>query len=117
MLTFVAIRFWAAIERQEEHEANRQYIEERGPLTVGKVLKNRFSKGVHQEKAEKEKAEDAKAQTQSEGSDKGVVTKPSFGSSVNDEEWKTAARSLRTASWGTIFYLITADILGWSTCP
>lgn len=36
---------------------------------------------------------------------------------VTDAEWRTAARALRTASWGTIFYLITTDILGWSGAP
>lgn len=34
-----------------------------------------------------------------------------------DAEWRRAARALRTAGWGTIFYLITTDILGWSQTP
>ncbi|KIV85051.1 hypothetical protein PV11_00787 [Exophiala sideris] len=31
---------------------------------------------------------------------------------VPEEEWRQAARALRTASWGAGFYLITTDILG-----
>ncbi|KAI7192521.1 amino acid transporter-like protein [Hortaea werneckii] len=48
------------------------------------------------------------------------VIEPSTSSDpvrVTDEEWRTAARALRTASWSTIFYLVTTDILGWSSCP
>ena len=31
---------------------------------------------------------------------------------ISDEEWVTASRAARTATWGAIFYLITTDILG-----
>lgn len=31
---------------------------------------------------------------------------------VSEEEWETAQRAARTASWGAIFYLITTDVLG-----
>ncbi|KAL2424198.1 hypothetical protein ABEF95_004082 [Exophiala dermatitidis] len=31
---------------------------------------------------------------------------------ILEEEWRNAARALRTASWGAGFYLITTDILG-----
>ncbi|OQE06788.1 hypothetical protein PENVUL_c016G02336 [Penicillium vulpinum] len=31
---------------------------------------------------------------------------------ITDEEWANATRSLRSASWGACFYLITTDILG-----
>lgn len=36
---------------------------------------------------------------------------------VEDEEWYQAARALRTATWGAVFYLITTDILGPYTVP
>lgn len=112
-VTFEEYQYWAEIERAEEHEANRKYVEERGPLSFAKVIKNRFSKGIYQEKAEKEKKEQSKTAAEGEG----VVSSPSTESAVTEEEWRTAARSLRTASWGTIFYLITTDILGWASCP
>lgn len=31
---------------------------------------------------------------------------------ITDDEWYNAQRSVRTATWGSIFYLITTDILG-----
>lgn len=34
------------------------------------------------------------------------------GNGVTDEEWITASRAARTATWGAVFYLITTDILG-----
>ncbi|KIK78020.1 hypothetical protein PAXRUDRAFT_347790 [Paxillus rubicundulus Ve08.2h10] len=36
---------------------------------------------------------------------------------VTDAEYRAASSSLRTASWGTIFYLITTDILGPYSTP
>jgi hypothetical protein len=126
-VTFEEYVYWAKIERPEEHEANRVYVEERGPLTVGKILQNRFSKGVHHETQKKHEAA-ARAVGQEEGtgsdSEKGalsdekrVVTDVTAVAATTQEEWKTAARALRTASWGTIFYLVTTDILGWSSTP
>lgn len=123
---FFCIRYWADIQRAEEHDENRRYVEERGPLTFAKVLKNRFSKGIYEERAAKEKKENAARQEtpavvgangQDETKVGDVTPTSSSGSAVTEEEWKTSARALRTASWGTIFYIITTDILGWSSCP
>lgn len=36
---------------------------------------------------------------------------------VSDEEWHTASRAARTATWGAVFYLITTDILGPFSVP
>lgn len=130
-VTFEEYVYWGKIERAEEHEANRRYIEERGPMTLTKLIKGRFSKGVHYEtkKKEEREARERAVQTTEEsaiatvsGDEKkadGAASPAGDSSSmsVTDEEWKTAARALRTASWGTIFYVITTDILGWSSCP
>jgi hypothetical protein len=32
--------------------------------------------------------------------------------SISDDEWINASRALRTATWSSVFYLITTDILG-----
>lgn len=109
--------YWAKIERAEERETNRIYNEERGPKTIGTVLKGRFSKGIHYDNAKKLEQE-MQVQGSTSGDDKnGIVTTAPHPMAVTDEEWKTAARALRTASWGTIFFLITTDILGWSSTP
>lgn len=31
---------------------------------------------------------------------------------ISDDEWETAARAGRTATWGAVFFLLTTDILG-----
>lgn len=36
---------------------------------------------------------------------------------VSSEDWRTAARAARTATWGAVFYLITTDILGPFSVP
>ncbi|KAJ5623814.1 hypothetical protein N7510_000123 [Penicillium lagena] len=113
-VTFEEFAYWAEIERADEQERNRQYVEKRGPMSVAKMLKGRFSHGIHhEEQKEREKA----AQESSDGDHKGPAVVQQTDLTVTDEEWKTAARALKTASWGTVFFLITTDILGWSSCP
>ena len=36
---------------------------------------------------------------------------------ITDDEYVTASRALRTATWGAVFYLITTDILGPFSVP
>jgi hypothetical protein len=125
-VTFEEYVHWAKIERAEENEANRVYKEIRGPLSVSRVIKGRFSKGIHyEEKKRKEEAVLAAARaargggsdSEKDKSDTAVVAAASPEGAVSEEEWRTASRALRTASWGTMFYLITTDILGWSSTP
>lgn len=89
-------------------------------MTFTKLIKNRFSKGIHQERAEKAARENAArenaARSEVAGDEKQVGS-PSSESVGEDPEWKQAARAMRTASWGTIFYVITTDILGWGSIP
>ncbi|GAQ35564.1 hypothetical protein AtubIFM54640_007963 [Aspergillus tubingensis] len=113
-VTLEEYMYWANIERQLEEEENRQYVLERGPLTVGKVIQNRFSKGVHHDHDKK----GAHNSPQIDGEKGMVASTPSDSSlAVTDEEWRNASRALRTASWGTVFYLITTDVLGWANAP
>lgn len=46
-VSFAEFRYWAKVEREEEREAERLYLERRGPMTMTKAIKGRFSKGVH----------------------------------------------------------------------
>ncbi|KAL7923804.1 transmembrane amino acid transporter domain-containing protein [Trichoderma austrokoningii] len=119
-VTFEEYQYWAKIEREEEHQANLTFKAEHGPRTVKSVLLGRFSKGVHHEN--KKKAEAAAATnsgTDSPVDEKhpGVLTTQDGSSTPTEAEWKQASRAMRTASWGTMFYLITTDILGWSSTP
>lgn len=128
-VSFEEYQYWAVIEREEERAADAAYREARGPVTVASVLKGRFSKGIHHENKKKAEeaarvaAREAEAMHIAGGHPKvdGMITTQNPASDqsavVTEEEWKTASRALRTASWGTLFYLITTDILGWSTTP
>lgn len=134
-VTFEEYRYWAKIERQLEEEENKKYIAGRGPTTFLSVLKGRFSKGVHHEAAKKEMEEEKRQRERAlqgteeseqwSGDEKragGItdplsVAPPPADAWDKDAEWRKAARALRTASWGTIFYLVTTDILGWSGAP
>ncbi|KAK4911321.1 hypothetical protein LTR66_017366, partial [Elasticomyces elasticus] len=50
-----------------------------------------------------------------EGSDDFRPKKDKYG--IEESEWETAQRATRTATWGSIFYLITTDILGPTNVP
>lgn len=135
-ITFEEYQYWAKIERDLEDDENRRYVEERGPMTVKRLITDRFSKGVHHDQAKKrQKAENEQSSSTATDAPKRnsvvgvteiaekdgvadlVVAPADDGSSELDAEWRQAARALRTAGWGTIFYLVTTDILGWSSCP
>jgi hypothetical protein len=121
-VTYEEYTYWAKIEREMEIDENKVHqAEHASPLRSS--IKNGFSKeGRKKAKAEKE----ARVQTLAHLDEKqpgGVVEdfyegQPAESSlKVTDAEWRNAARALRTASWGQMFFLITTDILGWSGAP
>jgi hypothetical protein len=119
-VTFEEYIYWAKIERAEEHEANRVYKEMQGPWSVAKVIKGRFSKGIHHDekkRIEREAAAGGVVVGSDSEKDKTETSVVPLSDGAVSEEWRTASRALRTASWGTMFYLITTDILGWSSTP
>ena len=90
---------YAKITRAEERAYERNLVKRKDPLSLGGIIKNRFSKGhVHEVNA-----------VVDEGT---IVTTHNNASTVTDAEWKQASRALRTAGWGSIFFLITTDVLG-----
>lgn len=122
-VTYEEYVYWAKIEREMEVEENTVFQAEHGsPLKDS--IRNVFSKSGR-EKAKADKA--ARLQTLQHLPEKkqasGVVTsvdEQHHGEGqlkVSDAEWRNAARALRTASWGQMFFLITTDILGWSGAP
>lgn len=115
-VTFEEYTYWAKVERELEIQANIKYKEKRGDWTVSSLLKDRFSKGIHHETKKEALANAATA----EKSDGVVADNGDSGARspvVDEEEWRIAARALRTSGWGTVFYLITTDILGWGSTP
>ena len=120
-VTFEEYYYWAKIEREMEVEENKVFQSEHGsPLKSS--IKARFSKdGREQLKAEREQRL-AQLQTSTEKNPAPITQAPSADDpnaamKVTDAEWRVAARALRTASWGQMFFLITTDILGWSGAP
>lgn len=90
---------YAEITRAEERVYEGNSINRKAPWSLGGIIKNRFSKGhVHEVNAVLGDGE--------------ITTTHNNVSTVTDLEWRKASRALRTASWGSIFFLITTDILG-----
>lgn len=126
-VTFEEYRYWAKIERALEQEENQQYLAEHGATTIKSLIKGRFSKGVHHENAKKQKKQNAETDAAAPSGDQSSGEKQKASGelvpaapghlSVDDAQWRNSMRALRTASWGTIFYLVTTDILGWSSTP
>lgn len=117
-VSFEEYQYWAKIERELEFQENLKYVEKNGPWTFKKMISARFSKGIHHEAKQ-----EAIAQAAHDEKHGAVVASPidsdseAAGHGATEEEWRVAARALRTSGWGTVFYLITTDILGWSGTP
>lgn len=93
---------YAAITRAEEKEYEKTV--ERHPFTLKGILKSRFSKG-HQQTFEDETNKDGRPVTYANAAE------------VTDLDWRRASRATRTATWTSIFFLITTDILGPTGAP
>lgn len=102
-ITFEEFIYWAERTRADEALANKAMLDKRGPRTVKNTLKSRFSKGHH--------TDPATSVADVYSSDEEIIT------GVSEKEWKQASRAIRTASWGSIFYLITTDVLGPFSTP
>jgi hypothetical protein len=121
-VTYEEYVYWAKIEREMEVEENKVFQAEHGsPLKES--IKNKFSKSG---RAKAKADQDARLNTLQhldEKQPREIATNDDSSSGhadplhVTDAEWRNAARALRTASWGQMFFLITTDILGWSGAP
>lgn len=78
---------YAQITRAAEHHYEKNLITRKEPFSLGGVLKNRFSKG------EKYQSPDGDA------AGPVVVRQHDDFSTVTEEEWRTASRATRTATW------------------
>ncbi|KAI1370835.1 transmembrane amino acid transporter protein-domain-containing protein [Hypoxylon crocopeplum] len=117
VVSFEEYMYHAAVTRAEEKEANARFIAARGPRTIKNIIKGRFSRGKKERDASTQVASSLSAgETDEKGRRDDALQVAESGSTgnygVTAEQRETAGRALRTASWGTIFYLITTDILG-----
>jgi len=117
-VTFEEYRYWAGVERQMEDEDNRRYVAGRGKTTALSLLKDRFSSGKNTG-AVTHSAESTENKTMHDDKTMGgeIAAVGPNDMQATDAEWRQATRALRTAGWGTIFFLVTTDILGWSSAP
>lgn len=106
-ISFEEYHYWAEKTRADERLADQAMRDRRGPRTMLKTMKGRFAKGDdHNDEPDSNNAaiyETSSAEETMTG--------------VSEKEWKQASRALRTATWGSIFYLITTDVLGPFSTP
>lgn len=126
-VTFQEYRFWAKIEREmEEVEYKRFQASNPNKGFIGGI-KSYFTSNVYED-AKKHESPGMIQDNPSQSS--GVEKEPELldadgkvqgiapsNLTEYDADWRVAARALRTASWGSIFFLVTTDILGWSGTP
>lgn len=127
-VTFEEFTYWAKIERELEDEEYRRYTAVTGGNGLLGSIKDYFKTNPYEDAKIQESRElqvneqslqisEKKADVAVNSGDEGSISPIGPPSYDLDAEWRTAARALRNAGWGTIFYLITTDILGWSQTP
>ncbi|KAK7943123.1 oligopeptide transporter protein [Apiospora aurea] len=89
---------YASITRTEEKVADEKYRASKGPFTWRGLVRDRLARG-------------------SGGSHGGAAGTAHGDHGAVEAEWKNASRAVRTAGWGSAFYLIATDILGPSQTP
>jgi hypothetical protein len=119
-ILFEEYLYYAELTRAEEMIAEGKLIAAREPSTWKTIVKDRFltSRGDGEDRMRREGAVQSgsekiksKMPPVNGEANSGVIT------GVTPEDWKKASRALRTTSWGSIFYLITTDILGPFSTP
>lgn len=122
-VTYEEYVYWAKLEREMEADENKVFQAEHGSPLKDSIKNSLSSAGRKKAKADKEARLQALKELDEKKGPSGVVTdsdndQPVVSAlKVSDAEWRNAARALRTASWGQMFFLITTDILGWSSAP
>lgn len=114
---------YASITRAEEELANEAHRRAQGPTTFKSLLSGRFRQ------SSESRSDLSRNEQQAAGVDKRIeekdiyqqtpssITTPPQPNSSIESELNAANRALRTAGWGSVFYLITTDILGPSNTP
>ncbi|KAI6839670.1 oligopeptide transporter protein [Hortaea werneckii] len=141
-ITFEEYNWWAERSREYEKELSTEGAGIQGVLNmlIGKKTKKEaegiqgvppgasVSGGLVQPRPEAEKIREAGGKAD-DHSDRVVPTEKDTDSDkaspqpnvdrygITEDEWYHAQRAVRTATWGSVFYLITTDILGPFSVP
>ena len=110
-VTFEEYVYWAKITRKDEKTANDQYLRARGLKTIKSWIwiPKGNSNGQHSPPV-------SAIHLHRIHNQQGISEDGGFGGTT-PAEWRNASRALRTAGWGSIFYLITVDVLGPYSTP
>ncbi|KAJ5083595.1 hypothetical protein N7456_013022 [Penicillium angulare] len=119
-ITFENYHYWANRSREVEKHIRTDTA---GFAAIGNLLLNR--KGKQEEPAAEptepvsvaEKSEFDTKTTNAPGAETARTDESTDRWGVSETEWEQAQRAARTATWGSIFYLITTDILGPTNVP
>lgn len=103
-ISFEEFVYWAERTRADEKLAQDAVMLARGKRTLKSTVRRRFSRGQQDHRIASEAVSESTSQEE-------TIT------GVSEREWKQASRALRTATWGSIFYLVTTDVLGPFSTP
>ena len=119
-VTFEEYHYWAKISRADERyeDPNHDYKirgkvlkKSRHPPATAELAEANASVGISDVAAPAHKS-DSDEKVDKELGEKDPQRHASRAFTVTDEEYVTASRAVRTATWSAVFYLITTDILG-----
>lgn len=121
-ITFENYVFWA--NRSREYEKTIR-TDDKGFAAWFNALKNKKKNPIESQDAslpdpsektnDKETPDEKKIET--DPTDVTMKTDATDNYGITETEWEQAQRAARTATWGSIFYLITTDILGPTNVP
>ncbi|KAK3671610.1 hypothetical protein LTR78_008533 [Recurvomyces mirabilis] len=103
-ITFEDYHYWA--NRSREYE---QTIETKGAGLSG-ALKIFAGSGKHADQPVQNMEMTGSDSDRNDEKHSGAAPERGYG--ISESEWDNAQRAVRTATWGSVFYLITTDILG-----
>lgn len=115
-ITFEEYHYYAKLERQYEKsiESQKNAVVSLVSVLVGKHFKKKDREEQVAQRTGSLSVEHPVTEKTGSDSEANVTTGTGV---VSDEEWHTAARAGRTATWGAVFYLITTDVLGPYSVP
>jgi hypothetical protein len=108
--------YWAKITREQQRGIPTVKTPARKFLSFGKkdAISSTIAGSDPTTSGHSNKGLDAAADEKTSDSEAPAISRPA---AVTEEEWIQASRAARTATWGSIFYLITTDVLGPYSVP
>jgi hypothetical protein len=108
--------YWAKITREQQRGIPPVKTPARKFLSFGKrdAVSSNITGSEPTQSGQSNKEPVAATDEKTNDSEAPAISRPA---AVTEEEWIQASRAARTATWGSIFYLITTDVLGPYSVP